>query len=153
MDREYPFIPTDRERTFNVVAGADHFDACLYLDWGTDRPDALPLAAQFPKSHRVKASSLSSPAGRCGTVRITVDLSPNANKGAANETGEARIRNFVRIARKLGYRFEVQVRKINEYVNGTPISPPADVQIARAERFLGDHASGGGFIAYHGEGV
>jgi len=147
MDREYPFIPTDRERTFNVVAERNYFDACLYLPWGTDRPDAQPLAAQWPKSHRVKASSLSSPGGRCGTVRITVDLSPNRNKGAANETGEARIRNFLKTARKLGYRFEVQIRNYNRVAGGSYVRVSDDLQIREAERFLGSVP----FVAVHAD--
>jgi hypothetical protein len=150
MDREYPFIPTD-DSTFNVRVAPDYFSATLYMPWGTGRDDAKLLAAEFPKAHRVKASTLSASRAVCGTVGIEVDLRPSKGKGSRNETGEARIRNFVKKARALGYRFELQVMGGTRWINGTPVANTEERQIELAEKWLGTHATGGGFIAYNSE--
>lgn len=141
MDR-LPYMPASSS-TFALRVSEHYFKAVLYLPEGTDRGDAAPIASQFPKSHRVKASFLhGSGRRRWATVSIEVDLRPNRSKGDRNEAGEARIRNFVKKAHRLGYSFELRCARFysaNALTDGE--------QIELAEAWLGDAP----FVAIHSE--
>lgn len=105
-----PYMP-DSTRTFSVEVGRGFFRATLYLDLNTVRDDALPIASEFPKSYRVRASTLGTAEGIFAVVYIAVDLHPGRTKGSLNETGEARIRGFIEKAHGLGYDFEIRCLK------------------------------------------
>ena len=144
MDRsKFDFIPNN-PKAFRVNATPAKFRATLYLE---TREEAEQLCRQFPKSHRVCASSTSTQNPdwtrehgfgneevpySCNVphLSIEVDLRPDGVKGERNETGERRIRNFARKARALGYTFELYC------VNYSNVSD--DEQIEAAAAVLGE---------------
>lgn len=69
--------------------------------------DAQMIAAQFPKSARVKATTLDKRPGgrteRVGLVTFGVKFTSTAVTGEENEAGAKRVRAFVQRARALGY--------------------------------------------------
>jgi hypothetical protein len=89
------------------------FEASLALarDAST-KADAEAIAALFPKSLRVKGTTLwgheHNDTGEfvswsCGYVKFLADFRANGVQGAANETGAKRVASFLRKAAQLGY--------------------------------------------------
>lgn len=89
---------------------------------GTDRAVAEALAAEFPKSAKVKVVTLSthtpgdfSDAFDVPTLRFRADLRSNGVNGGVNETGLRRYRSLRRTIEKLGLAVEWTATSNNSY--------------------------------------
>lgn len=91
--------------------------------------DALELAARFPKSLRVRATTLSYANAegqwtRCGLVHLHVSTVANATTGEANEAGVKRLRSFFTHAARQGLRIPYLV---DLYSNSLTTEQAADL--------------------------
>lgn len=87
---------------------------------------AQAIAALFPKSHKVRATTLTRPIGDdlsangtevVGYVSFEVGLNPTGNNGGRNETGIKRYRAFRKAVDRLGFpvEFDGRERCVNAY--------------------------------------
>lgn len=76
---------------------------------------ARDLAAQFPKSVKLRGGGISGCSEGSGYISLLVDLRPNGSNGGINETGLRRYRSFRKTCAKLGLETAWGSRSRNSY--------------------------------------
>jgi hypothetical protein len=104
------------------TANVTHRDGVLRgLEVGTQVPtyeDAQEIAAKFPKSIKIKATTISGTDGVFGWVSMRLYFDVNGVTGERNESAIKRARNFLKTCDKLGLivRFD-QIHYLNQITN------------------------------------